>query len=221
MTALEALTEFLVATAPAFATLIAAFMGAKYAFRLHDEKEKRAADASKIEYANLALFYLIRAYNHFLVIRRQFIDEHTDIETRHFQIMPSIGDAWEPLHFDFHKLSFLFDSSDPNITGRMSVFSQMATSTHSVIEERSRFHMNVVQPKAEEVAGGADTAALGELERALGRRQTAHLRSLTEEMVKGIDDIIAECPDLINDLRKVVAGIYPKARLLKLETPKK
>ena len=129
MTCIEMLTKTIEILAASIATLAAAYFGAKYAFSLQNEKEKRASDATDVKAANSAIFELARTYNKFLAIKKQFIDEHRGKAERHLMIMPVAGMSWEPPKFNYDTISFLFRSSDPNLLGTLSLVEQEIAST--------------------------------------------------------------------------------------------
>src|SRR5690606_26970724 len=111
-------------------------------------------------------------------------------EARHVFIMPMAGNI-QPLSLNFDELSFLFESEDPNLLGRLAMFQQEVAGTLDVIRQRSELHVNHVQTKVEEIEKrDGPNIPLEVLERELGPRTSQTVRMLTDYMVEGVDGII-------------------------------
>ena len=217
MTCIEMLTKTIEVLAASLATLAAAYFGAKYAFSLQNEKERRTSDAADVKAANSAIFELARTYNKFLAIKKQFIDEHRDMAERHLMIMPVAGMSWEPPKFNYDTISFLFRSSDPNLLGTLSLVEQEIASTLDVIKQRSAMHVDVLQPVVERLSQRVgDQVTLRQIEDELGHRLAATLRMSTDFMIQGVDNVIAGCIEHMAKIKTETEKIYPGNVLIKI-----
>ena len=202
-----------------FATLIAAFVGAWYAYKLqlaHLEKERTK---DQVEAGNRAIFELGRTYNKFNAIKQQFIEEHRNNSARHVLILPMAGDI-EALEFNFDSLSFLVDSEDPNLLGKLAMFEQEVASTLGVIEQRSHMHVEVVQPAVESLEQKTGELMLVEqIEKELGTRYAKTLKMLTDYMIDGVDRVVSMAEHHIEELNNILHTKYPGHKIIGFITP--
>jgi len=191
-------------------TLAAAFGGSWYAFRLHDEKSKKEEDAIDVKAANNAIFELARWYNKLHAFKKQFIVEHLNNPLRHLYIMPAAGMSLGSPAFDYNSLSFLFKSKDPNLLGTLSLVEQEIASTIDVIQQRSRLHVEVLQPAVEEIEKRLGSAFPPvEIEKKLGARHSQVMKMLTNYMVSGVDDSLDGIRKHIDLLKAETKSLYP------------
>ncbi len=191
-------------------TLAAAFGGSWYAFRLHDEKSKKEEDAIDVKAANNAIFELARWYNKLHDFKKQFIVEHLNNPLRHLYIMPVAGMSFGSPAFDYNSLSFIFKSKNPNLLGTLSLVEQEIASTLEIIQQRSRLHVDVLQPAVEEIEkrlGG--TFPPVEVEKQLGVRHSTVMKMLTNYMISGVDDSLDGIRKHIDLLKAETNSLYP------------
>lgn len=205
----------------AAATLVAAFVGAWYAFKLQLAHVEQQKIREQVEAGNRALFALVRTYNQFAAVRNQFIEEHRHHAARHLLILPMAGSI-KPLDLDFDGLAFLFDSEDPNLLGRLALFEEDVTSTLEVIEQRSRLHVEVVQPTVEELERRTgELMRFGEVEKELGTRHAKTLRMLTDFMVDGVDRVVSSADQHIEEMNAVLRDKFPGHKVIGMLKPNK
>jgi hypothetical protein len=220
MTGTEMLTKSIEILIASLATLAAAYFGAKYAFSLQNEMEKRESDSNDVKAANSAIFELARTYNKFTAIKRQFIDEHRGKADRHLLIMPVAGMSWEAPKFNYDSISFLFKSSDPNLLGTLSLTEQEIASTLDVIKQRSKMHVDVLQPAVEKLSQRVgDKVTLQQIENELGQRLSATLRMSTNFMIEGVDNVLAGCMEHMTKIKTETDKIYPGHVIIKMIPP--
>lgn len=202
----------------ASAALAAAFFGAHYAFKLQNEKNKEENDFRDTQAANRAIFELIRTHNKFLAIEKQFIIPHINNPSRHLLIMPAVGITVTPTQINYDSLAFLFPSNKPNILGTLSSVEQEICSTIEVIEKRSNFHYDNVQPVIEnlEKIYGTHIPA-NEIEKALGTRFSKILSDSTDFMIEGVAAVIEGTRNHIELLHSQTIEIYPGHKIIKMD----
>lgn len=207
-------------TFASLATLGAAYFGAKYAFKLQNDKDKRTSEATDVKSANGVIFELARTLNKFIVIKRQFIDEHRDRTDRHLTIMPVAGMSWETPKFNYDALSFLFRASDPNLLGTLSLLEQEIASILDVIQQRSMMHVELLQPTVESISRKVgEKVSRQEIEDALGPRLAKRLQMSTTVMVDGIDSVLAGCREHIEKIKNETQKLYPGHSIIGIVTP--
>lgn len=201
-------------------TLAAAFSGAWYAFKLQNEKARKDAEARDVNAANNAIFELSRWYNKLHAFKTQFIDKERSNSMRHLYIMPAAGMALGKPKIDYESLSFIFKSSDPNILGTISLAEQEIASTIDVILQRSKMHIEVLQPAVEQVEKrlGPSFPPL-ELERELGDRNAQVLKMLTDYLIAGVDDSLAALRENIDKLKVETQSMYSEHAIIGMIDP--
>ena len=134
-----------------FSTLLAAFFGAKYAFKLQAKQKQEEIDRINVEAGNKVIFKLIRLYNKFGAFKNQFIEPHRKDAGRRYFILPVAGFEGSDVHINYDSLSFIFNSDKLNILDKLSNFEKELTSALEVISRRSDHHYKIIQPAIEEL----------------------------------------------------------------------
>lgn len=206
---------------PALTTLLAAFAGAWYAFRLHAKKSEQDEAKVNVKAANCTIFELVRWYNKLLAFKKQFLNEHLDNPWRQFYILPVAGMSQKRPMIDYDSLAFLIHSGKPNLLGTLSLAEQEVESTLDVIAQRSQLHVEVFQPTVEILQKQHGSAFAPELiDEALGEKNSQVIRMLTDYMIQGVDDSVAAIAREIDELRAQVLSMYPDHNIVQLIEPK-
>ncbi len=204
-------------------TLGAAYAGAHFAFLLQEQRAKADKDDAAVRAANGAIFEISRWCNTLIGLESQFIREFRDDPARHLKIMPMAELTIGRPHFDFESLNFLFSSSDPNLPMLIHMWQQDVASTLDVVDQRSRMHVNELQPALERLQKRIKIAEppmqLIHLE--LGEMRTQQLMILTNIMIECIGRGIDTASNLAKQLRAVSNAMYPAGKLIRFELPKR
>jgi len=201
-------------------TLFAAFGGSWYAFKLQDEKHKRDTDERDVKAANSAIFELTRWHKKFYAFKRQFIVEHLNNPWRQFYIMPAAGMSLSHPKFDYDSLAFIFKSKNPNLLGTLSLTELEISSTLDVIHQRSKMHVEILQPAVEEVERRfGPLFPPEEVEKQLGSRHSQALKMLTDYIISGVDDSLAAIRNHIDLINAETKAIYPEHVVIGMTDP--
>lgn len=202
-------------------TLAAAFFGAWYAFKLHDERDKRARSERNVMAANRAVFEILRHCNRLVTFRKQFLNEHQGDPNREYLIRPVAGLSWNPPSIDYDSLAFLFDSEQPNLLTEISLVEQAITSALDIIRQRSEFHVEKFQPVAEELERAhGPSFPLGLLRSTLGPRNTQVLKMLTDYTYECVDTAISEIEKVTKKLVEEARALYPGHVVISFNVPR-
>jgi hypothetical protein len=208
-------TDILGIVLAAATTMAAAFFGAKYAFRLQNEKERREIVSANVTSADYATFQLHRTINHFTAYRKQFLDQWRNDARRHFIIRPSLGDAIAPQTYDFQSLAFLFNSKDPNILSSLAILEDETKTIAAAIKERTDVHVSQFQPLAEVMPMESEyLPSLAELTRECGPRLSQTLKMSTDQIIVGVDHILEIARDLADRIKRQTEAVYPGQNVL-------
>jgi hypothetical protein len=207
---------------PALTTLVAAFLGAYFAFRFQNNREEEKKHQNNVEAANRALFNLSRIINELEVIKKQVIDPVRDRPDRYLAMQPFLIPNYDDMKFNIDSLTFLLESKSPNILGEILV---EETNFHQVINSlnnRSELHRYQVQPILEAAGvrvGGQYLAA--DIERALGQRIFIQIQNATDNLIEHVDETLVSSQKIMDKLVSNLKRIYPKSEFLILDKQRK
>lgn len=206
--------------AGAIATLIAAYAGAHAAFALQQSKAKEELINRNIAGANRLLSNYYFQFNLLLQTKRDWVSLADASPAPHI-FMPAIG------HLDIDKykiniqdIDFLLDPSSFNIYFNISLEIDRARVAIDMVNKRSEFMVNVIQPTLE-MAGIKHGAAHSyrAIENAIGTAKTEILRSYTQAAIKQINEGIESMLDAKKELRAKLIETYPGAHFVDFEKP--
>ena len=205
---------------PALVTLLAAFLGASYAFRLQSDKEKRDIAKKNIVAGNLAVFNLIRKLNTLLDYQKQIVDPFRGNIKAFIEMPPTLQILKEDIQLDLDSLSFLLGSDDPNLLGELSIEKSRFQRAIDAINDRSKMHRDEVQPtleKAGVVEGMGYTPQ--QIEKALGARLCVTMHQATDQVVEHVDSTIISVQEVGGKLVKMLKKLYPGENIISFAMP--
>jgi len=199
-------------------TLVTAFFGAYFAFKLNDSKDSRREVLNNVDSANKAIFQVIRAYNFYSGYQKQFIEPFRGSPAVHYQIPPAMGFLDWRLELDYDSLSFLFGKNAGTLLLKLNDLEVLTRTTIESIQTRNHIHVNLVQPKMD-AAGIADglEISLGELDIIIGERIAQTLEKLTIELIRCIDDGVDNSDSLAVEMHEKIKEIYPDEKVIKMD----
>jgi len=203
-------------------TLLAAYLGAKFAFQLQVKKQEQNKTDADVKNGNKTIFELIRTYNKFIAIRNQFINPQRQDPLRHYLIQPISGVDAHITDIDFDSLTFLIKTNNPDILNKLSSFQQEANSTVEAINQRSAIHFNVIQPAVEraEKAHGQELKEK-QIDEAVGKRYSRTIKISTNTMIECVDTVILLSEEYIKELNELLKNKYKGHSIIKMEIPNK
>ena len=204
-------------TLSALATLAAAFLGARYAFRLQGRAQARRTVEDRVAAGNRAIFVLTRL-NTLKTFQTQIIDPVRDDPGAFLNMRASLPFSYDSLTVDFDSLSFLLETNHRQVLGELFIEEQCFRSAIQAINERSRIHLNICQPLLERagvVEGGEYTAE--QIQAALGHRLALQLRRATDAVVQHIDKTVESSLAMGEKLYTVQKSLFPKHSIIRFE----
>ncbi len=199
----------------ALATVVAAFLGAWYAFKLMDKDHQRKKRATAVASGNRAIFTLMRQWNELNLIQRQLIDPIRSHPAKFVTLLPALSLDYEHLKFDVDSLSFLLDTEYRQCLMDLLIAEEKFQTAVRVLNERSRLHFQTVQPlleKAGIIEGGDYTKQ--QIEVALGDRVKVELSRLTDDVIEHVDHAIISLKETSDKLHTVLKELYPKETII-------
>lgn len=168
--------------------LITSFSGAGFAFLLNDRAKARQNVRDKVAAINRAQFMLIVQANELRNFRTKAIERFRDDPARHINIVPSPSFQDDSPTLDIDSLSFLLETNDRHLLFELMVERQRFREALKAINERSRIHLNEVQPilsKAGVREGNAYKSSV--IVEALGESLHLSLHRATNDMIEHVD----------------------------------
>lgn len=199
----------------ALATVVAAFLGAWYAFKLMDKDHERKKRATAVASGNRAIFTLMRQWNELCLIQRQLIDPMRSHPAKFVALLPALPLDYEHLNFNVDSLSFLLDTEYRQCLMDLLIAESQFQTAVRVLNERSRLHWQTVQPLLERagiIEGGDYTRQ--QIELALGNRLTVELSGLTDDFIEHVDHAIISLKETSDKLHTALKALYPKEAII-------
>lgn len=206
---------------PALATLLAAFYGAKFAFKFQQDKEIEDAKKGNLINANAAIFALSRMANNLFLYQRDVINPARSHPIRFLELRPTQDLEKEFIQFDCNSLAFLLETEHMNLLGETLAEVEKYRAAIETINNRSRLHIQTIQPKMEQFGFTAGNAInLTEIEQCLGDRLNATLLQSTEQVIDHVDSTLETLKATGDRLRKAIKELYPKEKVIGFSFPK-
>jgi len=212
---------FLTSYIPALATLLAAFYGAKYAFKFQIDKEAENKRKLDLVSANSAIFTLMRMANALVVYQKRHINVVRESPMRFLAMQPTLDIEKEHVKLNIETLYFLLNTEDRNLLGEVIIEGERYRNVIETINKRSQFHLLEVQPLLESgnfVPG--NLYSLADIEGMLKPRIYGTLVQATENVITLVDETIISIQHAANKLTAVIKKQYPDETVISFTFPK-
>ena len=199
----------------AILTGISTLIGAFYAFRLSERKEKVGESARRIHALNKALFSLSRQVNVIQYIRVEVSPYDTD-EKRLFCCKAAMPPDYSEVRVDLESLSFLLDSHDPDLLLRLSVEQDGFHQVMRAISLRAQYFVDQFQPAmmASGIMPGPFT--LSDAREKIDSLVLDSALNYTTSMFTALDEALPRLQNICDELEELSRQLYPKERFLRL-----
>ncbi len=207
---------------PALATLFATYLGAKYAFDLHSNKEKSETKNKNIISGNLTIFNIIKMINSLINYKTQIIDPVRNKPSAFLEMRPTPHWNKNDISIKLEDMSFLLGMDDVNLLGELSLAEEKYKNALDAINMRSTIHLQEAQPKIElqGIKEGGDYS-MDHLEKSLGNRLFNTLQRSTQEVIEHVEEAIAYLESTGNKLHEILNNAYPQEKILGILMPEK
>ena len=209
---------FLTSYVPALATLVAAFYGAKYAFQFQKDKEMEDNKRQNVVNGNSAIFNLMRMTSTLRNVQKQIIDPARDRPARFLEMRPTLHSIKDDIKLNIETLYFLLETDYRNLLGELVIEEARYQSALDAIKERSRLHIEEVQPLLERactVEGG--DYSLAQIENALGIRLYTTIQQATEQAIDHVDSTVVSLTQVADKLTASLKKQYPNETIISFE----
>jgi hypothetical protein len=195
---------------------ISTLIGAFYAFRLSERKEKESERTRRIHALNQALFSLGRQLNAIQYILVEISPFDTD-EKRLFGCKAAMPPGYSDVLVDLESLSFLLDSHDPDLLLRLSVEQDGFHQVMRAILLRAQYFVDQFQPAimASGIMPGPFT--LNEAREKIGALVFDSALNYTTSMFTALDEALPRLQKVFIELEDLSRKLYPGERFLRLK----
>ena len=196
-------------------TLIAAFSGAWYAFRLSSKNENRKLIQDQLAAGNRAIFILLRQFNELSAIQHQLINPHRDDPQRYINMSPALALEFSHLRVDVDSISYLLETDDRQVLLDIIVEEERFQTAIRAINERSEFLYETIQPLfAKSGLTNGQEYSDDYIKSILGENHFVHLQKSTEQSIQIVDETILSLMQIGQRLRNILTKLYPKDTII-------
>lgn len=199
-----------------------AWAGARFAFSYGLKAKEQEKRRRQIAAVNQAMFTIMRQANFVRAFQIAYIDP-LEGECPALEMKPSVDSEYGDLSFDYTGLSFLLETEHRSVMVHLYEESQLFEQAQMAARDRSRFHLEVIQPAlmAAGVSPGVGApksdfvAGMGEFNFGLLENKTAMLIELVRDSVTGLERLREE-------LIEAAHALFPddKAKFIRFDLKK-
>lgn len=204
---------------PSLATLLAAFFGAWFAYRLQNKAKEKERKAKDMTSANRAIFTVFQMVNSLHQYRRDIINPYRDKPGMAVAMPSTLPQTHERTEFDFESLSFLLGTTHKKIVFDLFIEEQRFGEALKAINYRSALVVHQMQPAL--VGAGIQEGADYPQEtfaQALGPLLYKSLQRATEQVVFHVDLTVESLRDTKSKMLKAFRELFPGSDFLDFET---
>jgi len=201
----------------ALVTLVAAFAGSWYAFRLSDNSRARQTVDEQVAAINRAQFILIRQWNLLRNFQAQTVDPYRNDPARLINMRPRLPVGGTPARIDVDSLSFLLETTDRELVFRLLIEQERFETAIQAINERSRLHIEEVQPRL--VAGSIlerSEYSEGQVEAAVGSHLLLLLRRATDAVIEQVELTLVSTQAMATEFHLAMKSRFPDRSIIRM-----
>ncbi|MCG6939011.1 MAG: hypothetical protein LJE83_12680 [Gammaproteobacteria bacterium] len=176
---------------PAFATLVAAFLGAVSAYKLEEKKRYREYQEQCLSHANNVIFALYERIKILKQIQAQSINPQRNNSARIISMLPTLNFSYPESSFNIESLMFILGTKHKQLILDLQTEKECFKTAFDIIKFRSDLHFHYVQPAME--AGGIQEGGdytIQQIKNVLGERTYTQLERATNDLIDNVDKTI-------------------------------
>jgi len=202
---------------PAIVTLLAAFLGAWFAFKLNSDKEQKIEHNINLINGNSALFIMIMMYNNLKNYQEKVLDPERSNSINYISLKAINLPSDNSLQINIEILKFLLDKN-PQLLFELKIEENRYNSAVGAINIRTTSHSEEMQPKLEENGFEEEKAYTAtQMHEFLGNRLTGVMISNTKEVFKHVDSTVDSLSNIIDKLREEMLKTFPNETIINFE----
>lgn len=210
-------TNLLLEWLPPIVTLLAAFLGAWFAFLLQNLKDEKKEINTNSQALNKVQINLGQQLNCLTIFNKDFLLPNEESPIRWFAVPAAPYRDYKNLRINAGTLAFLIEPGYGSLITEILVAEEMFQEVMNVINLRSETHVSRLQPKLEEIGfeeGKPYDKPFVEFEKMLGARLVGEMKRFTEGLYDSTKIAIETHENLINKIHKIGGEIFPDKKTL-------
>lgn len=210
-TVVSRLPEFLAAG-------IGTFVGAYVAFRLERSDRKRNEIAARAVQGNLALFTLLKMWEHLRQYANDVLENSPSDDSRWLNLKVTDPRPPDDLAFDPEKLAFLFEGENKNLLSELFLQQRRYRVSIGWINHHSELIRERIWPLL--VAGGIKRGTQYDprrIQEVVGDGLIMEARAVTDALVTSIPDNLISMKQTFHALRRQLAEVVPGEKFIRVQ----
>lgn len=201
-------------------TGISTLIGALYAFRLTERKEKNEEQAKRVHALRKAIFIVGRQLNAVQSIRNE-IAPYSTPDKRLFGCKAAMPPDYSDLKIDFESLSFLLDSANPDLLFRLFVEQDCFDVTMRAISLRAQYYVDHFQPAW--LASGIMPGRISQDDARvkIGELVFDSAVHYTDSMFEALDKAALGLQRILDEFREFSSHLYPAEKFMRFRLKSK
>lgn len=197
-------------------TLVAAFLGAWFAFRIQNKHEREKQRENNLLSLNMIQIHLFQQYNDLLIINRDFSTTNENREIDWITI-PAMSHRNPPTEIDISSISFMIEKNNISIIPKILLAIEKYDECVKLINSRSELHLNVLQKGIESIRKKHIEEINKEtLINEIGEKSVGEIMNLTEQIKSILPDTISYYRGLINEIYTIGLKMFPQKTIINI-----
>lgn len=208
----------------AIPTLLAAFVGAWFAFKFEDDRRREEQDKKNISACCKAIFILSEQFKMLDKFKKEEIEPIKDKSDIWLDMKPLAHMDHETLKFNIDDLQFILDTTHKDILSQLLSQDELFHKTISMINMRSQLLLEKLPPEfisnmqTNKEQGNLESNKIKSLE-PRDRENIRRLKDLTDKIIQYVyvNEVIASTKKFHKIFIKAVKDIYPESNPISFE----
>ena len=195
----------------AIPTLLAAFVGAWFAFKLEENRRKVEQQKKNISACNKAIYILSKQYGILLELQIKIIEPVRDSPEQWREMEPVPPMDYKDIKLNIEELLFFQDTPHKDVLYRLLEAEKKFHGTIDTFNKRSQFFLEEVQPRL------LDKTAIACSNKDDYKQLMDKIVDLTDIAILFVDDAVGFIEKLQDNLTKAIKDIYPESNPISFE----
>ena len=192
-------------------TLLAAFVGALFAFKLEENRRKVEQQKKNISACNKAIYILSKQYGILLELQIKIIEPVRDSPEQWREMEPVPYMDYKDIKLNIEELLFFQDTPHKDILYRLLEAEKKFHGTIDTFNKRSQFFLEEVQPRL------LDKTAIACSKEDDSKQLKDKIVDLTDTAILFVDGAVEFIEKIQCDLIKAIKDIYPESNTISFE----
>ena len=202
----------------AVSTLLAAFLGAWFAFQLNERREQRKLRNARKSAVNRGLYAISRMWNNVRMYQKEVIGPAQKSPAPWLSMQATVTANYGEVYFPIEELAFMLDDENADLYARLLLEEQRYQLAIAMITEISKITGDELYPKMEALGYRRGQKVNGrEVAERLGPALTQKLSDLTSSIITHVDEDIKSLTSIFGEFRVAMTTYFEGEKLVDVE----